>query len=79
MPSRPLLLTHLAMVFAVPTALTPEDVGVSVAPNAEAMILMPALWYSAFFADLLAAGRVAQLLAWSTAPLQVRKDSATTL
>ena len=56
-----------------------EVVGVSVAPNAEAMSLMPALAYSSFFADLVAAGRDAQLLAWSTAPLRVRKDRATTL
>ena len=79
MPSRPLLFTHLAMVFAVPTALTPEDVGVSVAPNAEAMILMPALWYSFFFDVFWDDESAAQLAAWSTAPLRVRKESATTL
>ena len=63
----------------VPTGSAFDVVGVSVAPNADAMILIPAFEYSDFFADLVAAGREAQLLAWSTAPLRVRKDSATTL
>ena len=67
------------MLFAVFTAFAPDVVGVSVAPNADAMILIPALWYSFFFAVFFDAGREAQLWAWSTAPLRVRNDSATTL
>ena len=66
-------------MFPTLTAFAPEVVGVSVAPNADAMILMPALWYSFFFAVFFDAGREAQLWAWSTAPLSVRNDSATTL
>ncbi len=66
-------------MFAAPTASAPDVVGVSVAPNADATILMPAFEYSSFFADFEAAGREAQLVAWSTGPLRVRNDSATTL
>ena len=66
-------------MFAVEAASAPAVVGASVAPNADATMLIPALAYSAFLADLVDAGREAQLLAWSTAPWRVRKDSATTL
>ena len=66
-------------MFAVLVGSAFDVVGVSVAPNADATMLMPALEYSAFFAVLVSAGREAQLLAWSTAPWRVRNDSATTL
>ena len=66
-------------MLAVLTAFAPEVVGVSVAPKADATILMPALWYSFFLDVFCAAGSAAQLFAWSTAPLSVRKDRATTL
>ena len=66
-------------MFAEPTGSAFDVVGVSVEPNADATILMPALEYSSFFAVFVAAGSEAQLLAWSTAPLRVRNDSATTL
>ena len=72
-------MTHFAIVLAVLTAFAPEVVGVSVAPNADAMILMPALWYSFFLDVFWDEGSAAQLAAWSTAPLRVRNESAMTL
>ena len=46
MPLTPYWITHAAMLFAAVTALTPEDVGVSVDPNAETTSEIPASLYS---------------------------------
>lgn len=62
------------MVLATVTALNPEEVGVSVDPNAEAMRRVPAEAYEDLVEARVAASMSCHSTHWSAAPVLRRKE-----
>lgn len=76
MPSSPYDFTHADMVLAVATGSLSAEVGASVAPRTETIILIPAAAYWDLIVERSAALRVVHSYALSQAPAVSRNDKA---